>query len=212
MLRTNLSTRPFYNVRAVHAALAAAAAIVIAFTLFNAFQIVRLALSQQTLGASAAEAEQEAARLRSEAVKIRAQINPEELQVVADAAREANRIIDQRSFSWTELFAQFEATLPPDVRITAIQPRLDREDAFIVAVGLQARRPEDLDAFVEALETGGTFHDVLAVKEQTGDDGLIAAIVEGAYVPPAREAAADAPAPAPAPAEPATESTPGGGR
>ena len=47
-------------------------------------------LSQQTLGASAAEAEQEAARLRAEAARIRAQINPQELQVVANAAREAN--------------------------------------------------------------------------------------------------------------------------
>ena len=134
MLRTNLSTRPFYNVRAVHAALAAAAAVVLLFTLFNAVQIVRLALSQQTLGASAADAEQEAARLRSEAVKIRAQINPQELQVVANEAREANRIIDQRAFSWTELFAQFEATLPPDVRITAVQPRIE-ENNFVIKPG-----------------------------------------------------------------------------
>ena len=202
MLRTNLSTRPFYNVRAVHAALAAAAAVILIFTLFNVVQIVRLTLSQRTLGASAADAEQEAARLRGEAAKIRAQINPQELEVVAGAAREANRIIDQRAFSWTELFAQFEATLPPDVRITAVQPRLDRENAFIVAVGIQARRAEDLDTFVEALEDGGTFHNVLAVTEQTGEDGRIEAIVEGTYVPPPREAAAE---PAPGPNTPAPQ-------
>ena len=194
MLRTNLSTRPFYNVRAVHAALAAAAAVVLLFTLFNAVQIVRLALSQQTLGASAAEAEQEAARLRGEAARIRAQINPQELQVVADEAREANRIIDQRAFSWTELFAQFEATLPPDVRITAVQPRIE-ENTFVIGVGVEARRAEDLDAFVEALETGGSFHNVLAVKEQTGEGGLIEAVIEANYVPRPRAAAAPASAP-----------------
>ena len=196
MLRTNLSTRPFYNVRAVHAALGAATALILIFTLFNVVQVVRLALSQQTLGASAADAEEEAARLRSEAARIRAQINPEELAVVAGAAREANRIIDQRTFSWTELFAQFEATLPPDVRITAVQPRLEDESNFVVAVGVEARRAEDLDAFVEALETGGTFHNVLAIQEQTSDDGLIEAIVQGTYVPPPRAPATDAPAPA----------------
>ena len=189
MLRTNLSTRPFYNVRAVHAALAAAALAVLLFTLFNAVQIVRLGLSQQTLGASASEAEQEAARLRGDAAKIRAQINPQELAVVANAAREANRIIDQRAFSWTALFAQFEATLPPDVRITAVQPRLD-DSNFIISVGVEARRAEDLDAFVEALENGGAFRNVLAVKEQTSEEGLIEAIVEASYVPPAREPAA----------------------
>jgi hypothetical protein len=190
MLRTNLSTRPFYNVRAVHAALAAVAAIVVIFTLFNAFEIVRLGLSQRTLGASASEAEQESARLRSEAARIRAQINPQELEVVASAAREANRIIDQRAFSWTELFAQFEATLPPDVRITAVQPRIEDNNNFVIGVGVEARRAEDLDAFVEALENGGAFRNVLAVKEQTNEDGLIEAIVEGSYVPPAREPAA----------------------
>ena len=188
MLRTNLSTRPFYNVRAVHAALGLAAAIVLILTLFNVVKIVRLGLSQRTLGASAAEAEQEATRLRGEAAKIRAQINPQELEVVASEAREANRIIDQRAFSWTELFAQFEATLPADVRITAVQPRIE-DNNFIIEIGVEARRAEDLDAFVEALETGGTFRNVLAVREQSVD-GLIEAIVEGSYVPPAREPAA----------------------
>ena len=187
MLRTNLSTRPFYNLRTVQVALGAALVIVLAMTLFNVVQTMRLTMSQRALGSSAAEAEAEAARLRNEAAKIRAQINPQELQVVANAAREANQIIDQRAFSWTDLFAEFEATLPPDVRITAVRPRVERAGNFIVAVGVEARRAEDLDAFVEALETRGAFHDVLAIQEQTDDGGLIEAIVEGRYVPPARE-------------------------
>lgn len=187
MLRTNLSTRPFYNLRAVKVTLGAVTAIVVALTLFNIVQIVRLGASNYTLGARAAEAEQEAARLRAEAARIRAQINPQELRVVADAAREANAIIDQRAFSWTDLFAQFEATLPPDVRITAVRPRLQREGDFVVSVGVEARRAEDLDAFIEALETAGGFHNVLSVQEQTSPAGLIQAVVEGTYVPPPRE-------------------------
>ena len=181
MLRTNLSTRPFYNVRGVRATLVAAGALVLALTLFNIVQITRLGMSQQTLGASAANAEEEAARLRGDAVKIRSQINSQELDVIANAAREANRIIDQRAFSWTELFAQFEATLPPDVRITAVQPRLGSENDFVVAIAVQSRRAEDLDTFIEALENAGAFHNVLAVKEQTSPEGLIEAIVEGTY-------------------------------
>lgn len=192
MLRTNLSTRPFYNIRAVQLALGAAGVLVLAITLFNVVQVVRLAMSQRTLGARAAEAEQEAARLTAEAARIRAQINPQELQEVADAAGEANLIIDQRAFSWTELFAQFEATLPPDVRVRAVQPRLERE-GFVVAVGVEARRAEDLDAFIEALETAGAFHNVLAVQELTGENGTIEAVVEGTYVPPSRDAVAGTP-------------------
>src|SRR5687768_13485483 len=187
MLHTNLSTRPFYNVRAVQVVLGLLAALVVAVTLFNVVQIVRLTASQRSLGARAAQAEQEAGQLRADAARIRAQINPAELEVVASAAREANSIIDRRAFSWTELFAQFEATLPPDVRITAVRPRLETEGPFIVAIGVEARRAEDLDAFIEALEMAGSFRDVLSIQEQTSDEGLIQAIVEGTYVPRPRE-------------------------
>lgn len=189
MLRVNLATRPFYNVRVVQVMLGLAVALVIGLTAFNVTQIVRLGASQSTLGARASQATLEARRLLADADRIRKQIDPQELQVVANAAREANAIIDQRAFSWTELFAQFEATLPPDVRITAVQPRIE-ENNFVIGVGVEARRAEDLDAFVEALETGGSFHNVLAVKEQTGESGLIEAIVEANYVPRPREEAA----------------------
>ena len=189
MLRTNLSTRPFYNVRAVKALLALFAGLVLAITLFNVVQIIRLAASQRTLGASAAAAEAEADRLRAEAAQIRSQINPQELQTVANAAREANEIIDQRSFSWTELFSHFEATLPPDVRITAVRPRLERDGTFIVSMGVEARRAADLDAFMEALEAEAGFRNVLPVQDQTSDSGTLEAIVDGIYVPRPREAA-----------------------
>jgi hypothetical protein len=184
MLRTNLATRPFYNVRVVHVVLGLAVAIVIGLTAFNGIQIMRLGASQSTLGARAAEAGREAARLRAEAVRIRAQIDPEELQVVANAAREANAIIDQRAFSWTDLLSEFEATLPSDVRITAVQPRLEKT-SFVVGIGVESRRSEDLDAFIEALEQRGSFHNVLSIQEQTNTEGLIEAVIEGAYVPPA---------------------------
>jgi Tfp pilus assembly protein PilN len=185
MLRTNLATRPFYNVRAVQLALGALVVMVALATLFNVVQIVRLTANERTLGARADEAEREADRLRAEAARIRSQINPRELQTVANAAREANDIIDRRAFSWTELFAQFESTLPADVRITAVAPRIDN-DRFIVGIAVEAREPEDLDAFIEALESTGTFHNVLATSTQASEEGLLEAIVEGSYQPPAR--------------------------
>jgi hypothetical protein len=184
MLRTNLSTRPFYNARAVQIALGAAGVILLGAVLFNAAQLGTLATSQESLGARSTEAENETARLRLEAQQMLAQINTQELEVVAGAAREANAIIDQRAFSWTALFERFEAALPADVRITAIQPRLERTGEFVVAIGVQARRVEDLDVFVESLETGAGFHDALAIQTQTDNDGMIEAIVEGVYAPP----------------------------
>lgn len=198
MIRTNLSTRPFYNVRAVRALIAAAAILVIAFTLFNVIQIVRLSASQRTVGAEAIGAEDEAERLRAEAGRIRSQIDAAELDEVAEAAAEANAIIDQRTFSWTTLLTQLEMTLPRDVRVRALRPRLERDGSFVLVITCEARTVEELDEFVEALEATGSFRDVLPTREQTTEDGLIVAVIEGRYRQPqgaaVRPAAAEGPA------------------
>jgi Tfp pilus assembly protein PilN len=187
MLRTNLSTRPFYNMRAVQVTLGAFGVLVLALTLFNAFELIRQGTRQRSLGAREVEAQAEAARLRNDAARIRAQINPKELEMVAASAREANGIIDLRAFSWTQLLSQFETTLPEGVRITAIQPRVDRDGRVIIGIGVQARRGADLEMFLDALEMTGSFHNVLTTEEQTNREGLIDAIVEGVYAQAPRE-------------------------
>lgn len=182
MVRTNLSSRPFYTEHVLRLTIAVMAGLVAVATTVNVVQSVRLTGQQRTLGAHAAQSEAEAGRLRTEAVAARRQINPKELEAVAAAAREANAIIDQRAFSWTTLFGHFEQALPSDVRIVAVQPRQDSDGRVVVSVSVQARRVEDLDAFVEALEGGGGFRRVLTLEEQTNTDGLLEAIVEGEYV------------------------------
>jgi Tfp pilus assembly protein PilN len=184
MLRTNLATRPFYNERAVQLALGLILVIVVAVTAFNAAELIRLSASQRTLGARAAESERDAARLRREAATVRAQINAKELETVASAAREANGIIDQRAFSWSELFDQLEQTLPDDVRITAIDPTLTKEGQFIIQIAVQARRSEDVDQFIESLEKTGSFRDMITPIESTNDDGLLEAVIRGTYIRP----------------------------
>jgi len=189
MLRTNLSTRPFYNARAVQTVLGTLALILVAITLYNVVTIARLSLQQRSLSARAVQAEREADRLRQEAAAIRARIDAKELSVVAGEAREANAIIDQRTFSWTELFQTFEATLPPEVRITAVQPRLEQDGTFHVGVLVEARRAEDVDEFVEALEKSGAFHNVLPSDDRVNEEGLLEAVVDGVYAVPARDVA-----------------------
>jgi hypothetical protein len=191
MLRTNLATRPFYNTRAVRVVLTTATVAVLGLVIFDAVQLVNLTISQRALGARAIDAEQLAQRLLAEADETRRQIDPRELQTVADAAREANDIIDRRAFSWTELFERFEATLPADVRITAVQPRVDQA-GMLVIVSVEARLAEDLDAFVEALDAEVAFSEVLATQEQTDDDGFIAAVIEATYSPASGERPAEA--------------------
>jgi hypothetical protein len=202
MLRTNLSTRPFYNIRAVQAALGALAAFVILFTMFNVISLLQLAASQRSLGARAVQAQNDATKLRGDASQVRAQVDAKELEVVSAAAREAKSIIEMRAFSWTELLAQFEKTLPENVRITAVQPRLERDGRFIIGMRVEARQIGDLEKFLDELEMTGSFHNVLTTDEQATDDGLLEALIEGSYVQQAATAGE----------KPVAKTAPNGGR
>jgi hypothetical protein len=183
MLRTNLSTRPFYNVRAVRAVILGLGTVVALATAYNVVELARLTTQQRSLSADAVSAESEASRLTREAARVRSRIDQTEIDSVAAAAREANAIIDRRAFSWTTLFAQFESALPTEVRITAVQPRREQDGTFAVSIAVQSRRIEAVDGFIEALEALGTFKNVLPTQEQTTEDGLIEAVLDGQYFP-----------------------------
>lgn len=190
MLRTNLSTRPFYNERAVHALLAAAGTLVVALTVFNVIEIVVLSGRQSQLSASAASATTRARELRAHALQVRQGINAKQLEAIAGAAREANAIIGQRLFSWTDLLNRLETTLPDDVRITSMRPRVERDGTVTIQLAVVGRRVADLEQFMHSLEATGAFADVFSLEDTTTEEGQTQALVEGRYLPPAGRAPA----------------------
>lgn len=207
MLRTNLATRPFYNDRVVRIVLGAVATVALSLTIFNAAEVWRLQSQNRELGQAVARNEQQAQELRDKARVIRQSLNRDELAAIELKAREANQLIDRRAFSWTELLNQFQATLPPDVRIAAVQPQIDTESRMLVAVTVVSRKLEDLDAFIDALEATGSFTGVLSRQDTADEDGTLHSVVQGYYHLAAAKPAKPAPAAIPAPpaSEPAKE-------
>lgn len=203
MLRTNLAARPFYNDRGVRIVLGAVASVALSLTIFNAAEVWRLQSQNRELSQAVARNEQQARELRDKARVIRQSLNRDELAAIELKAREANQLIDRRAFSWTELLNQFQATLPADVRIAAVQPQIDTESRMLVAVTVVSRKLEDLDAFIEALEATGSFTGVLSRQDTADEDGTLHSVVQGYYHLAAARPAKPAPAAIPAP--PASE-------
>ena len=214
MLRTNLSTKPFYNERAVHAAIGAAALIVLALTAINVFRMVTLSRQNTELSSRINRDHAEADALSKMATDHLRKVDKEELQRVVDAAREANALIDQRTFSWTAFFNRIESTLPPDVMLSAVRP-LIRDGITRVTMTVIARRAEDVDEFMEKLEATGAFDEIVPSLQDRTDDGLFRVALESIYTGAADETA-DSPAqpatPAPTAAPVPIEKKPGGGR
>jgi Tfp pilus assembly protein PilN len=181
MLRTNLSTRPFYNERLVHLLLVAAAAVVVALTVFNALRLQALTSERASLVGRIREAESKTATLRSDTAKARVTVDRDQLAKVVAAAREANDLIDQRTFSWTELLNRLETTLPDTVRVQAIKPGVDRDGHLVVQLGIVAHEVEDVEAFIEQLEGQGGFDRVVSRSEAPDPAGLLEVVLEGRY-------------------------------
>lgn len=184
-LRTNLATRPFYNERAVGMVVLALAIIVGAVTVYNVVRLVSLTSRERGVAAEIGEAEAQARALQNETARARAGMDRQRVAQIAEAAGEANRLIDGRVFSWTALFNRFEATLPPDVRITSVHPRVTDDGRHLVAMSVVARSVPAIDRFLEALEETGAFSAMLARQESETEDGLIDADLEGYYDPAA---------------------------
>ena len=205
MLRANLATRPFYNERAVHLLLALAAVIVLAITVLNVSRIVTLSRHSTELSSRTNADRSEAARLSTEAMRIRRTIDKDELALVVSAAQEANALIDQRTFSWTEFFNQIEATIPADVMLTSVRPSF-KDGVTRVTMIVLGRQVADIAEFIEKLEATGYFEEIVPASTETTDDGLRRSTIESVYV--GNVAATEAkPAEAAAPAAP-TNSTP----
>ena len=198
MLRTNLARRPFYNERVVHLLIALGAVIVLAITVMNVVKVVDLSRQNTGLSTRIRDERAETARLTAEAARIRRGIDTADLTRVAAEAREANALIDQRTFSWTGFFNQIETTLPPDVMLVSVRPSVESGETRVSMVVL-GRRTEDIDEFMEKLEATGAFERVQPRQVDRTDDGLDRAVVEAVYVPAAGDSG-----------EPAAPETPDG--
>jgi Tfp pilus assembly protein PilN len=185
VIRTNLSTRPFYNEGAVRSWLAVLAILAVAATVFNVSRVVGYSRSDTELATQASRDEVRAAEIRATAAKLRASVDIKQVDVASGEARQANELIDRRTFSWTELFNRLETTLPPEVRITSVRPRLDRDRRIMLTIAALARGVDDVNEFMERLEATGAFANVLSRDEKITDSGQLLASLECEYVQPA---------------------------
>ena len=188
MIRTNLSTRPFYNERAVHFWLLVIAAVVVLATAFNVSRVLRYSRSDTELAARAARDESRAADLRQQAARLRATVDPKQVEFASSEARQANALIDRRTFSWTDLLNRLEKTQPGEVRLVAVRPRVDKDGNIVLVMNVVSKAVGDVDAFMQNLEETGAFANLRPVVEQVNEDGLIETTLESAYVPSAAKA------------------------
>jgi hypothetical protein len=183
MLKGNLSSRPFYNEGLVNVLLLAGLVVGIALTIFNVTSILRYNSERTTRTAVQREAETETARLQQTTQRERNSVDRNALTVLGFETYEANALIDQRLFSWTVFFGLVEKALPLDVRLVAVAPKVERGELRIDMI-VNAKRRDDIAAFLDALQNTGSFYDMNAEGQQQNDAGSYDATLSGGYQAP----------------------------
>lgn len=182
MIRTNLSTRPFYNERAVHALAALVAVAVLAVAAWQVVRIVSLSGLKTDLNTAIKKHKAETETRQRDAEAIRRGIDQKELAIVAAQAKEANELIEQRTFSWTQLFNLIEATLPDDVMLAAVRPEF-KDAVTQINMDVQGKSTDDIQAFWDRLVKTGAFSNVLWSSTLFTDDGLNKMQMRAVYTP-----------------------------
>src|SRR6185295_12052176 len=106
------------------------------------------------------------------------------MNALAANTREANNLIDLRTFSWTIFFGLIEKAMPFDARLVAVAPRVEKKE-FKVLMSVASKTSDDVSAFVKALEATGAFYDIVPGQTQVNDqDGTIQTVLTTSYLPP----------------------------
>jgi Tfp pilus assembly protein PilN len=153
----NFARRPFRDYRPVH--LVAGAALLAGVILFavNAtlYGEFRREVADTRDEIAWLEKRQEQANAAAESA--RAAMSNYELSRLAGESRGLLRLVEERQFSWTTLLGRLERVLPPEVRLSRLQPRFQDSGEILVDIALIGRGPESVVRTVAALSRSPYF-------------------------------------------------------
>jgi hypothetical protein len=169
--RLNLASDPFRN-RALPWTIAAVVSVA------SLVALVYVLAQYRAESAKAAASERQVAAMRDQrkvlerqAVEIRQTIPPEQQQTLGAA----HALVSRKSFSWSQLFSDLEASLPTSVRVSRINVRevsqvgdQTRADLDLTVVG---RTPSDVTGMIIDMGRGGTFSAVPVTENQKSGRG-----------------------------------------
>lgn len=167
--KLNLASQPFRN-RTLPWAVAAVITVVSLLALVYTLAEHRRVRAEADVAERQVETlRRERGQLEAQAAEIRQNIPPEQV----DALQAAHALVEDRSFSWSQLFSDLEGALPSSVRLSRINVRevkrygdQTRADLDLTVVG---RTPDNVTGMVEDMRRGGTFFaTLLSSNEKSG--------------------------------------------
>lgn len=164
----NLATEPFVDYRGFALTAGILAVAGLGLSLFLAIQGISTWRETSTTQGKLRQLEGRRGQLLDEQreleKELRTPANLEQLERV----RFLNLLIRQKSLSWTQLFFDLQERLPLPVRILSLSPTLQEDGSVLVELRLGAASSADVIEFLQALEQGKKFRDVVLHTQAQG--------------------------------------------
>lgn len=153
----NFARRPFRDYRSVY--LVAGAAILVGAILFviNASLYGRFRADVADTREEIAWLQKRQVRAVAAAEQARKELASYELSDLAVESRGLLRLVEERKFSWMGFLARLERVLPPEVRLSRLQPKFQETGEVLVDVTLVGRGPESVVRTIAALSRSPSF-------------------------------------------------------
>ncbi len=162
--RLNLASNPFRN-RFLPWTVTGLVAI------FSIVALVFIAQSTFRTNAKITSTQRDVAELRNQLDNISKQAKAVEIALTPEQKRQlkyAHGLVDRKRFSWSQLLADLEASLPGEIRVTRIVVKGvgmegDRPVADLALV-VASKAPSDVTRMIEDMESEGVFHAELTAQ------------------------------------------------
>ncbi|MGD0922448.1 MAG: hypothetical protein ABSA70_11895 [Terriglobia bacterium] len=169
-LTLNLSTTPSSHERYALAWAVPTAVIALAGLVLLSLLAVRNFREYRSVRRSVLESEQTEARLRTQEMALRRDLEQPQLRQVYRQAQFVNALIDQKQFSLTELTEKVSKLLPGDVRLTGLALSRAEKDR-VVRFSVAGNDEEAVETFLSRLEDSADFADVAILNQGFGQEG-----------------------------------------
>jgi len=149
----NLAREPFVNLRPVRRTAAALTVLAVALTAWNVFTYERAGSGAAARSAEIARLERDIAAARDRQATIDSDLAARDLVAENRRAEFLNARIEERTFSWNQLFDRLSEALPRGVRLHSLTPRVATERGYRARRAASVRTPVVLRIVGEASDT-----------------------------------------------------------
>jgi type IV pilus assembly protein PilN len=173
----NLSTRPFVNNRKFFSIIAALLVLLAGVSYWNSSHYRAAHSRREQIRHLLSEDKARIEKLEKEQQEIMARLQKTDTSEFLDLVDYINRLIKQRTFSWTRLLNDLETLTPGNLQIVSIRPLVVGNEIGI-EITANGRSSQDYIEFISNLESSGKFYKINPIFEDIAKaPGLVGKLI-----------------------------------